>query len=125
MASSVTKIVVVDDEKEMAQLLKIELESEGYQVSMAHDGKAGFALIRGMKPNLVILDVMMPKMDGYEVLNAIRGDPTIKDIPVIMLSAKGLENEVKKGLRLGATEYILRPFDPESLIKRIKVILEK
>lgn len=119
------KIIIIDDEPEMAELLKIDLEEEGYQVSIANDGRAGLALVKGMQPDLVVLDVMMPKMNGYEVLKAIREDGIVKDVPVVMLSAMGLTKEVQKGLDLGATEYILRPFDAEFLIQKIKGILNK
>ncbi len=121
---SVKKIVVVDDEREMTQLLKIELESEGYNVSACHDGAAGLDLIRQNKPDLVMLDVMMPKMDGYEVLKILKKDPLTNNIPIIMLTAKGLEDEIQKGLDLDADDYISKPFHSGLLLKRIKSILD-
>lgn len=117
-------IVIIDDEVEMTQLLKIELETEGYQVCMAHDGQDGLRLIGQEHPDLVLLDVMMPQMDGYEVLKALKTDSRTKDIPVMMLTAKGLTEDVQKGLDLGADDYIAKPFHSGLLIKRIRTILK-
>ncbi|MFA5089181.1 MAG: response regulator [Candidatus Omnitrophota bacterium] len=119
------KIVFIDDEKDMVRLLQIELETEGYEVKSAFDGKSGLELIRGSIPDLVLLDVMMPDMSGYEVLKALRDDPLTRSLPVIMLTAKGLENEIQKGLDLGADEYIPKPFHPGLLIKRIQTLLSR
>ena len=119
------KIVVIDDERDMVQLLRIELETEGYVVSAAFDGKSGLELIQKVKPDLVLLDVMMPEMNGYEVLELLKQDPLTKAIPVVMLTAKGLENEIQKGLDLGADEYVSKPFHPGLLIKRIQTLLSR
>lgn len=119
------KIVIVDDEVDMAQLLQIELETEGYEVAMVHDGQSGLELIRNLNPSLVILDVMMPDMTGYEVLKSLKEDPSTRDIPVIMLTAKGLEDDIQKGLDLGADDYISKPFHSGLLIKRIQTALRR
>jgi DNA-binding response OmpR family regulator len=119
------KILIIDDELEMAQLLKIELETEGYSVMMAHDGVSGLELIKNEKPHLVLLDIMMPGLDGYEVLRQLRADALIKDVTVLLLTAKGLDEEIKKGLDLGADDYILKPFHAGLLIKKIERILKK
>jgi len=118
------KIVLVDDESELVQLLQIELEMGGYRVSAAYDGEAGLRLVRETRPDLVLLDVMMPGLDGYQVLKSIKDDPAIKDTCVIMLTAKGLEGEIQKGLDLGADDYIAKPFHSELLIKKVKRFLE-
>ena len=118
------RIVVVDDEEAMANLLKLELESEGFSVSLAHNGKSGLELIRTTRPDLAILDVMIPEIDGYEVLKLLKNDPSTRNIPVVMLTAKGLEADIQKGLDFGADEYIPKPFHPALLIKRIKLLLK-
>lgn len=119
------KIIIVDDEVDMVRLLTIELEIEGFEVSAAHDGQAGLELIRRLKPDLVLLDVMIPRMDGYEVLRAVKADPGIRHIPVIMLTAKGLMGDVCQGLEAGADDYIAKPFHPGLLVNRIRRILKQ
>lgn len=119
------KIFVIDDEAEMARLLKIELELEGYDVTLAFDGKSGLEGIKQLRPDLVLLDVMMPDMSGYEVLRVLKGDPLTNQIAVVLLTAKGLEKDILKGISLGAADYIPKPFHPGLLIKRIKTILVK
>lgn len=119
------KIMIIDDEPDMVQLLQIELETEGYDVQTASDGKSGLELVKKSVPDLILLDVMMPDINGYEVLAVLRKDSQTMAIPVIMLTAKGLENEIQKGLDLGADDYIPKPFHPGLLIKRIETILSK
>jgi len=114
------KVLIIDDESDMTMLLKIELETEGYDVSVANDGREGLEKVVAEKPDLVLLDVMMPEMDGYEVLEKIKGNPDIKDVYVIMLTAKGLEEEIQKGLDLGADDYVSKPFHSTLLVKKIK-----
>ncbi len=118
-------IVVVDDERGMTQLLKLELESEGFKVFSALDGKSGLELIQKIHPDLAILDVMMPDLNGYEVLKRLKNEESTKNMPVIMLTAKGLEEDVQKGLDLGADDYIAKPFHGGLLIKRIRMLLNK
>ena len=118
------KIVMIEDEEEMVRLLKIELSSEGYDVSTAYGGKVGLELIQQTKPVLVILDVMLPEMDGFDLLKKIKTDPATKDIPVFMLTAKGLDEDIQRGLSLGADDYISKPFHPDLLLKRIKNFLD-
>jgi DNA-binding response OmpR family regulator len=116
-------IVVIDDELDMAQLLKVELELEHYHVELANDGRQGLDLVKKVKPDLVLLDIMMPEVDGYEVLQQLKTESTTKNIPVVILTAKGLEQDIKKGLDLGAEDYVVKPFYPALLLKRIKSIL--
>ena len=117
-------IVVIDDEESMGRLLKIELASEGYNVTLAYDGKVGLQLVKDVKPDLVVLDVMMPEVSGFDVLRKIKQNPETKQIPVIILTAKGLEQDIQKGLDLGANDYITKPFHSALLIKRIKNCLD-
>ena len=118
------KIVVIDDEIDLTELLKIELETEGYEVFTATDGKSGLALIRDTAPSLILLDVMMPVMNGYETLQALKQDPQTRDIPVFLLTAIGEEDAVNKGLTMGASDYVLKPFHSELLLKRIEMTLK-
>jgi len=114
------RIVVIDDEVEMSMLLKIELETEGYEVSVANSGQEGLDLVKEIMPNLILLDIMMPGMDGYEVLKCLKEDPATKDIFVAMLTAKGLGKEIQKALDLGVDDYIAKPFHALLLIKKIE-----
>lgn len=114
------KIVLVEDEAQIARIVQIKLTNKGYVVAHAADGGAGLELIRQERPDLVLLDVMMPVMDGYTVLGALRADPELAKIPVIMLSAKGQERDVLQGLQGGAVDYIVKPFSPSELVARVQ-----
>lgn len=118
-------IVIVDDEFDMAQLLKMDLEMEHYQVAFALNGRKALELINKVHPDLVLLDIAMPEMDGYQVLEKLKANESTKTIPVIMLTARGLEPDIQKGLKLGADDYIVKPFFSELLFKRIKLILKE
>lgn len=118
-------IVIVDDEFDMAQLLKMDLEMEHYHVAFALNGHEALELIKKVHPDLILLDISMPEMDGYQVLEKLRANESTKKIPVIMLTARGLEQDIQKGLKLGADDYIVKPFFPELLFKRIKLILKE
>lgn len=119
------RIVVVDDEVEIAQLLKIKLEREGYAVSLAHDGEAGLGLIIKVMPHLILLDVVMPQKNGYEVLQELKQSSVTKDIPVIMLTGKVYDQDIQKGLDLEADDYIAKPFHSELILKRIDTVLQR
>lgn len=117
------KIVVIDDEKDIIQLLSLELKAAGYEVVTACDGEAGLALIRAQRPDLVLLDLMMPKKDGFEVLEALRRDAVTRNIPVFLLTAKSSDHDIERGLQLGIEDYIVKPFHGELLVKRIGRLL--
>ncbi|HNX91384.1 MAG TPA: response regulator [Candidatus Omnitrophota bacterium] len=119
------KIHVIDDEKDLAGAIKDFLESRDFDVDMAHNGRDGLEMIRKDKPDLVILDVMMPLMDGRDVLSALKKDDTTKHIPVIMLTAKDDQFDRDHGLELGAYEYITKPYDSVILLRQVKNILSK
>lgn len=116
------KILVVDDEKSIADIIKFNLEKEGYYVDTAYDGEEGIAKVDKYKPDLVILDVMMPKKDGFEVLKEIRMN---SNIPVLMLTAKEEEFDKVLGLELGADDYITKPFSMRELVARVKSNLRR
>lgn len=114
------KIVLVEDEAQIARIVQIKLTNKGHEVLPAADGGAGLTLIRQEQPDLILLDVMMPVMDGYSVLGALRADPELAKIPVIMLSAKGQERDILQGLQGGAVDYVVKPFSPSELLARIE-----
>jgi two-component system phosphate regulon response regulator PhoB len=116
-------ILVVDDEDDILELLQYNLTREGYHVSGVTSGEEGLKLIRQSLPDLAILDLMLPGVDGFEVCRLIKGDPRTQHIPVIMLTAKGEETDVVAGLELGADDYITKPFKPRILLARVKAAL--
>lgn len=115
-------ILVVDDEKRMVRFIRLNLEQDGYQVISAFNGSEALDQVRTALPNLVLLDVMMPDIDGFDVLRKIREASTI---PVIMLTAKGEEDDRIRGLELGADDYITKPFSPRELVSRVKAVLRR
>jgi len=119
------KIAIIDDEVDMTYLLSIELDMEGYDVCVANDGISGWNLIQVENPAVVLLDVMMPGIDGYEVLRRVRADPTLCGIKVIMLTARSFEADIKKGFEAGADDYLPKPFQPMTLLKKIRDLVQK
>ena len=117
------KILVVDDEPYILRSLTFVLSRAGYDVCSATNGEEAVAAVRDSKPDLMFLDVMMPKMNGYEVCREIKSDPTLSDIHVIMLTAKGQEADREKGLSLGADEVITKPFSPAQVVARVKELM--
>jgi two-component system alkaline phosphatase synthesis response regulator PhoP len=117
------KILVAEDEKDIRELIFFSLNHQGFEVFMAVDGEDAVEKTLELRPDLIIMDVRMPRMTGYEACAKIKGIEEIKEIPVVMLSAKGQEAEIQTGLNVGAYEYILKPFAPDELIQRVKQIL--
>jgi two-component system alkaline phosphatase synthesis response regulator PhoP len=113
------KVLVVDDEVYILHILDFSLNAEGYEVITAEDGEQGLAKAKSEQPDLVVLDVMMPKIDGYEACRKLKQDPKMKDVPVILLTAKGRDIDRKLGLEVGADDYITKPFSPNKLIEKI------
>jgi two-component system KDP operon response regulator KdpE len=116
------RILVVDDEERMVRFIRLNLEHDGFQVFEAFNGKQAIDKIRSNLPDLVLLDVMMPDIDGFEVLEMIRESSTV---PVIMLTAKGEEEDRVHGLELGADDYITKPFSPRELVSRVRAVLRR
>ncbi len=116
------KVLLVDDEERMVRFIRLNLEHDGFIVSEAFNGKQALQRLRDETPDLILLDVMMPDMDGFEVLEMIR---EISSVPVIMLTAKGEENDRVRGLELGADDYVTKPFSPRELTSRIKAVLRR
>jgi DNA-binding response OmpR family regulator len=117
-----TRVLVVEDEKEIVRLLKYNLEKEGYTVLSASDGEAGLAMARSEKPNFIILDLMLPRLDGMQVCRSIRSESAV---PILMLTAKKEEIDRIVGLELGADDYVTKPFSVRELMARIKSILRR
>ena len=118
-------ILLIDDEKQVTTLLGFILRKEGYNAIAANDGNTGIEMAREEKPSLILLDVMMPVLDGYEVCRAIRADERTRDIPVIMLTSLGMGKDVQKGMDSGASWYITKPFDRVFLLKHIRRLINK
>jgi len=116
------KILAVDDEKHIVRLVQVNLERQGYEVVTANDGREALEKVASENPDLVVLDVMMPYMDGFEVLQNLRRDPKTRDIPVIMLTAKAQDADVFRGWQSGVDCYLTKPFNPMELISFVKRI---
>lgn len=125
MAESVRpcRVVIADDDELLVKLLTHKLSQKGIEVASAYDGESGLELISTVQPDLVILDGMMPGMDGLEVLKRLKRDEDTKNIPVIFLSARKMEEDIVTGLNFGADDYLVKPFMPEELFARIKRLL--
>lgn len=118
------RIAVIEDDEDLREVLRIALLSGGYSdVSFASDGLSGYELVVAEKPDLVLLDIMLPEMDGYEVCRAIRMNDRVRDVPVIMLTAKSEESDIVKGLDLGANDYVTKPFSRPVLLARVRAAL--
>ena len=121
------RILIAEDERDIRDLISFTLRFAGHEVIPTANGEEAYNTALGMeqKPDLILMDVRMPRMTGYEACESLKANKTTRDIPVVFLSAKGQESEVRTGLDLGAEEYILKPFSPDQLMERIKVILSR
>jgi len=119
------KILVVDDEVDLVKTLRFSLETEGYTVLASYNGEDALNQARKENPDLVLLDIMLPKLDGYKVCRLLKFDERYKHIPILMLSAKTQEKDKIIGMETGADEYITKPFDMDELIEKIKAYLNK
>jgi len=117
------KILIAEDERDIRELITFTLRYAGHEVTQAANGEEALALAKQTIPELILMDVRMPKMTGYEACRHMKADDTLKNVPVIFLSAKGQETEIQTGLEVGASDYILKPFAPDQLIKRVSEIL--
>jgi DNA-binding response OmpR family regulator len=118
------KILIVDDEKHILQIVKFNLEKKGkYEVVSANDGQEGYEVATAEKPDLIISDIMMPRLTGLEMCKLIRENSEIKDIPLIILTAKGQDNYIEEGKKYGVTDFLTKPFSPRELLLKAKEIL--
>jgi len=118
-------IVVVEDEPDILEVLSYNLRREGFDVDTSDDGENGLKLIKKKRPDLVLLDLMLPRMDGLDICRAIKNDPNTETIPIIMVTAKGEESDLVLGLGIGADDYITKPFSPRELVARVKAVLRR
>lgn len=119
------RILLIEDEEDIAALIKLQAEISGYKMHVEVDGINGYRAVEREKPDLVIIDIMLPGINGYDVCRKIKSNPDLKNIPVIILSAKGEELDVVLGLELGADDYVAKPFSPKILFSRIKAVLRR
>jgi CheY-like chemotaxis protein len=119
------KILIAEDERDIRDLVAFTLRFAGHEVFSASNGEEAVELAPRVNPDLILMDVRMPRMTGYEACKILKADPELKDIPVVFLSAKGQENEIQQGLASGAEDYLLKPFAPDQLTSRVKVILAR
>ncbi len=117
------KILVVDDEINITQILEFSIGSEGYEVITAQNGEDAIDTAKREQPDLIVLDIMMPKIDGYEACRILKANPLTKHIPVVLLTAKGRDIDKRLGYEVGATDYIVKPFSPSKLVDRIHQLL--
>lgn len=117
-------VLVVDDQPHIVRLIQVNLEKEGFRVATASDGVEGMEKVRAVKPDLVILDVIMPRKDGFEVLREIKADDGLAETPVVMLTVKTHNADIVEGLKEGAEMYLPKPFHPKELVALVKRVLE-
>ncbi len=117
-------VLVVDDDPVILKLLEVNFEMEGFTVLLAHDGEEGVALTRSERPDIVVSDVMMPKMSGLELVEELKSDPDTSSIPIILLTAKAQMADLRAGVDAGADDYITKPFEPLELVHRVNRLIE-
>ena len=125
MTSRGERILVVEDEPDIAEVLEYNLARAGYRVCTARDGQRGLELARGEFPDAILLDLMLPKLDGLELCRRLKADPDLRSIPVIMVTAKGEADEVVAGLEAGADDYVSKPFSPKVLVARVGAVIRR
>lgn len=119
------RVLVVDDDPQVLRLLRVNFELEGYEVMSATNGEEALELVRGDSPDVVVCDVMMPGIDGLEVVRRLRADPATVTLPLVVVSAKAQRSDVRQGLKLGADAYVTKPFDPAELLDVVAQLLDK
>ncbi|MGB8930776.1 MAG: response regulator [Anaeromyxobacteraceae bacterium] len=117
------RVLIADDEPNIVMSLEFLMEQSGYEVRVARTGEEALAAVEAFQPDLILLDVMMPRKNGYEVLQAIRGNPARRETRIVMLTAKGRDVDMEKGLGLGADAYVTKPFATRELVARVKGLL--
>ena len=125
MVNEAFKIIAIEDNQDIRELIAFILKRAGFQISAAADGVSGLSLIKETKPDLVLLDVMMPEFSGFEVLDAIRKDRNskIREVPILMITSKPTIEDVDQALKLGANDYLVKPFRPEKLVEKVRELL--
>lgn len=119
------RILIAEDEPDIRELVAFTLRFAGHEVNTTSNGEEALQVASQTVPDLVLMDVRMPRMTGYDACRAMKSDPSLRDIPVVFLSAKGQDAEIQTGLDAGAEEYLLKPFAPDQLVERVRTILSK
>ena len=122
-SDSTPTILVADDEEDLRELVTYRLSRSGYNVIGAEDGQAAYELAAERTPDLMVLDVMMPKLDGYELTRRLRAEAALRSIPVILLTARSQESDIDRGFEVGADDYLKKPFNPDELVARVRAVL--
>ncbi len=124
MPESTKRVLICDDDPVILRLLEVNLELEGYEVLTAHHGEEALEIANRELPDLVILDIMMPRLDGYQTCERLKNADETKDIPVVFLSAKAQASDIEKGKTYGVADYLTKPFDPDTLVETIERLLQ-
>lgn len=125
MADAKQKVLIVDDDAFLSGIYATKLDLEGFEVATAHDGEEGLKAAEKSTPDIILLDVLMPKLDGFETLKRLKADPVLKDVPVIMLTNLGQKEDVEKGLQEGAEDYLIKAhFVPSEAVEKIRGVLK-
>ncbi len=119
------RILIIEDDRDIIELVRYNLSKEDFQVSSASDGSAGLATVKKSPPDLLLLDLMLPKLSGLEICKEIRRDPSLNRLPILMLTARGDEADRVVGLEMGADDYVTKPFSPRELVARVKALLRR
>lgn len=119
------KILIIEDDSDISELVQYNLEREGYKVFASANGESGFTQATQLKPDLIVLDLMLPGLDGLSVCRKLRAHPITAEVPIVMLSAKGEESDVVVGLEMGADDYVTKPFSPKELLARIRAVMRR
>jgi CheY-like chemotaxis protein len=117
------RILICDDDPAILRVLQVNLEVEGYTTLLAHHGEEALEVAAKENPDLIILDIMMPRLDGYQTCERLKADDSLKDIPVVFLSAKAQQSDIEKGKTYGVADYLTKPFDPDVLVETIERLL--
>lgn len=125
MAVSKPQILIIEDEEDLRELVRYNLERENFGVSEAESGEAGLKAVSQKKPDLILLDLMLPGKDGLQICRELKQNDATRDIPVVMMTAKGEESDIVTGLELGAEDYVVKPFSPKVLVARVKAVLRR
>lgn len=124
MAENKGKILIVEDDRYISKMYQLKLSLEGYDVQVAENGREGVDKVKEFMPNIILLDILMPELDGFEVLKIVKGDDATKNIPVLIMSNLGQEDHVEKGMKLGAVGYIVKSqYTPSKVVEKIKSVL--
>lgn len=121
-----TSVLIVEDDTFLSNIYKTKFDMEGFEVITAEDGEAGLAMAKSKKPDMILLDILLPKMDGFMVLKELKADKEVKDIPVILLTNLGQKDDVNKGLEMGAVDYLIKAhFKPSETVEKVRKVLKK